>query len=141
MASPEDLDALRSATRTAMVGLSTPADVRRAMAGEPGWDARVWSRLSGELGLPGLMLPERLGGAGLTLVELATVFEETGAALLCAPLFATAGLAVPLLQALGGDDALAEYTGGIAAALARPPWRAPATVTTCASSAPATAGA
>lgn len=114
MVSPEELDALRSATRTAMAGLSTPADVRRAMAGEPGWDARVWSRLSGELGLPGLMLPERLGGVGLTLVELATVFEETGAALLCAPFFATAGLAVPLLQALG-DDALAEYAGGIAA--------------------------
>jgi alkylation response protein AidB-like acyl-CoA dehydrogenase len=115
MASLEDLDALRAATRAAMAGLSTPADVRRAMAGEPGWDGRVWSRLSGELGLPGLMLPAHLGGAGLTLVELATVFEETGAALLCAPLFATAGLAVPLLQALGDDDALAEHAGGIAA--------------------------
>lgn len=114
MLSPEDLDALRATTRAAMVALSTSADVRRAMAGEPGWDAGVWRRLSGELGLPGLMVPEHLGGTGLTLVELATVFEETGAALLCAPFFATAGLAVPLLQALG-DDALSEHASAIAA--------------------------
>ena len=44
------------------------------------------------------------------------MFEETGAALLCAPLFATVALAVPLLQALDGD-ALAEHAGAIAAGI------------------------
>jgi alkylation response protein AidB-like acyl-CoA dehydrogenase len=113
--SPDDLDVLRATTRTALTELSGSADVRRAMASEQGWDAQVWTRLAGELGLPGLLLPEAFGGADLTLVELATVFEEAGAALLCAPLFATAALAVPLLVALGDDAVLAEHADAIAA--------------------------
>ena len=45
--------------------------------------------------------------------ELAIVFEEAGASLLCAPLFPTAGLAVPLLKALGNEAALARTGSAI----------------------------
>jgi acyl-CoA dehydrogenase len=112
---PEERDLLRAAVRDALSRLSSSADVRAAMATERGYSALVWQRLSGELGLAGVTLPEELGGSGLTEAELAIAFEEAGASLLCAPLFATAGLAVPLLTALGDEAALARYGPAIAA--------------------------
>jgi alkylation response protein AidB-like acyl-CoA dehydrogenase len=113
--SVEDSELLRASIRAALARLSGPADVRRAMATARGFDAAVWRRLAGELGLPGLMLPTDLGGGGFTAAELAIVFEEAGAALLCAPLFGTAGLAVPLLQALGDEAALRRWGPAVAA--------------------------
>jgi acyl-CoA dehydrogenase len=112
--SAEDSDLLRAAVRDALSQLSSPADVRRAMATERGYEDRVWRRLAGEMALPGLVLPEKLGGGGLTEAELALALEEAGASLLCAPLFATAGLAVPLLTALGDESALARFGSAIA---------------------------
>jgi acyl-CoA dehydrogenase len=110
----EDADLLRAGVRDALEHLSTSADVRRAMATARGYEEQLWRRLAGELGLPGLTLPAELGGSELTEEELAIAFEEAGARLLCAPLFATAGLAVPMLQALGDSAALAQYGPPIA---------------------------
>jgi alkylation response protein AidB-like acyl-CoA dehydrogenase len=105
----EDSELFRSTVRAALSQLSSAADVRRAMATARGFDDQVWHRLSRELGLAGLTLPETLGGGGFTEAELAIVFEEAGASLLCAPLFPTAALAVPLLQALGDEAAMARF--------------------------------
>jgi acyl-CoA dehydrogenase len=110
----EDSDLLRSTVRDALKRLSTSGDVRRTMATARGFEEPVWNRLAGELGLPGLMLPAKFGGGELTEAEMAIAFEEAGARLLCAPLFATAGLAVPLLQALSDDAAIARYAPAIA---------------------------
>jgi alkylation response protein AidB-like acyl-CoA dehydrogenase len=96
----EDSELFRSAVRAALTRLSSAAAVRRALASPLGFDDQVWQRLSRDMGLPGLTLPEKLGGGGFTEAELAIAFEEAGASLLCAPLFATAALAVPLLRAL-----------------------------------------
>ncbi|MGW2817794.1 acyl-CoA dehydrogenase family protein [Streptomyces sp. NPDC001415] len=80
-----------------------PQDVKSAARTPVGHDAALWGRLAGELGLPGLALPEEYGGAGCTTTELALACEETGRALLPSPLLATAVLAAPLIAALGTD--------------------------------------
>ncbi|MER7000084.1 acyl-CoA dehydrogenase family protein [Streptomyces sp. NPDC000410] len=86
--------------RTLRAALSRP----EAPPGPPGrGDPQLWARLSAELGLPGLALPEAYGGVGCGLVELALAFEEAGRALVPSPLFATAGLAAPLIAALGSE--------------------------------------
>jgi alkylation response protein AidB-like acyl-CoA dehydrogenase len=92
---------------------------RRAMQSELGHDGALWSRLSGDLGLAGLIIPERLGGAGLGWVEVAAVSEELGATLAPVPLFSTVCLATSALLACGplADDALAAIARGETAAL------------------------
>jgi alkylation response protein AidB-like acyl-CoA dehydrogenase len=105
----EDLRLLRDSLREAFAQLSPPAEVRRQMATAQGWDRAVWRRLCSELGIAGLMVPEELGGGGFSAAELGVVFEEGGRFLLCAPLLATAGLAVPLLLALGDREACKRY--------------------------------
>jgi alkylation response protein AidB-like acyl-CoA dehydrogenase len=105
----EDLRLLRESLREAFARLSPPAEVRTQMATGQGLDPEVWRRLCRELGLAGLMVPEELGGGGFSAAELGVVFEEAGRVLLCAPLLATAGLAVPLLLALGDPEACKRY--------------------------------
>ena len=62
----EDSDLLRATVRGALSKLSSSADVRRAMESPLGYEEPVWRRLTRELGLAGLTLPEELGGSGLT---------------------------------------------------------------------------
>jgi alkylation response protein AidB-like acyl-CoA dehydrogenase len=91
---------------------------RRAMQSELGHDGALWSRLAGDLGLAGLVIPERLGGAGLGWVEVAAVNEELGAALAPVPFFSTVCLATSVLVACpGADAALAAIARGETAAL------------------------
>jgi alkylation response protein AidB-like acyl-CoA dehydrogenase len=52
--------------------------------------AHAWARLAGELGLTGLAVPERYGGAGAGLAEVAVAVEETGRVLFPAPYLSTA---------------------------------------------------
>ena len=63
------------------------------MATEQGYDPKTWAQLAGQLGLQGLVVPEKYGGSGAGPVELALACEEMGRALLCAPYFASAVLA------------------------------------------------
>jgi alkylation response protein AidB-like acyl-CoA dehydrogenase len=90
---------------------------RRAISSELGHDGALWSRLSGDLGLAGLVIPERLGGAGLGWIEVAAVSEELGATLAPVPFFSTVGLATSALLACAADDTLAAVARGETAAL------------------------
>lgn len=80
-----------------------PDEVKAAVRTAPGHDTALWHRLSAELGLPGLAVPEEYGGVGCGPAELALACEETGRVLLPSPLLATAALAAPLLLALGTE--------------------------------------
>ncbi|MEV6878239.1 acyl-CoA dehydrogenase family protein [Amycolatopsis sp. NPDC051128] len=106
---------LRQVLRTFLDRHSAEPDVRRLMATDEGYDARVWRRLGGELGLPGLAIPEEYGGSGFGYAELGLVFEETGRALLCAPYFGTVALAAEVLLRAGDEAAAKDLLPGIAA--------------------------
>jgi alkylation response protein AidB-like acyl-CoA dehydrogenase len=78
-----------------------------------GTDPDAWRQL-GELGLPGIAVPERFGGGGGSLVDQGVVLEEMGRALCGVPYFSTAVLAAQtLLAAPDGDPVAAELLGGI----------------------------
>jgi alkylation response protein AidB-like acyl-CoA dehydrogenase len=72
----------------------------------------VWKRLAGELGLCGLGVPERLGGAGAGLGEVAVAVAEAGRVLLPLPVLSTALAGAVLGEA--ADPGTAGVLTGIA---------------------------
>jgi alkylation response protein AidB-like acyl-CoA dehydrogenase len=107
-------EALKQGARRFLAAHSSPAQVRRAMQSETGHDPEAWRRISSELGWPSLIIPEAYGGAGLGLVELIAILEETGRALLCAPLFSGVCLGTQALLAGGNEAQKRELLPGIA---------------------------
>ncbi len=89
----EEQEELRRVVRGFLEDTSPSAEVRRLMETPEGYDPKVWTQLSEDLGLPAVHIPEEYGGQGFTFVELGIVLEEMGRALLCAPYFASIALA------------------------------------------------
>jgi alkylation response protein AidB-like acyl-CoA dehydrogenase len=100
-----DARLLQTTAREVFTELFGSQRLRELMATPSGWDRRSWQRLTGELGVAGLMVDESLGGSGLTARELGLIFEEAGRCLGGGPMFAVAGLAIPLLLFSGDTDA------------------------------------
>ncbi len=111
----EEREQLRRTVRDLLTDKSPESEVRRLMETDRGYDEAVWRQLSDQLGLPGLAIPEEHGGSGFGPLELSVVFEEMGRALLCAPFFATVGLAANVLLQTDDDAARKEHLPGIAA--------------------------
>ncbi|MET7939147.1 acyl-CoA dehydrogenase family protein [Streptomyces sp. NPDC005302] len=116
---------IRRTLREVLAKRCGPDDLRAAAHSPEGHDRALWETLSRQLGLAGLALPERYGGIGCSVTELALACEESGRFLAPTPLLATAALAAPLILALGGEDQRAALlprlaSGGLTAALAVP---------------------
>jgi alkylation response protein AidB-like acyl-CoA dehydrogenase len=95
---------LRSAVRKFCADNFDEPTVRALMESEPTFDAKVWARLGGELGVLGLSVPEADGGVGGSLVDQAVAVEELGASLACGPVFGTVFLAIPALVAASSGE-------------------------------------
>lgn len=109
-------DDLRASVR-ALVEKQAPWDavLRRTDTGRddpPGQvDADLWKRLTQEIGVAGLAVPEERGGAGASWREAAVVAEELGRAVAPVPFLGTA-VATALLLGTGEDDLLAAVAAG-----------------------------
>jgi alkylation response protein AidB-like acyl-CoA dehydrogenase len=107
-------DELRQVVRR-LLGESAGPGAAMALADEPvAYDPRLAARLAGELGVYGLGVPERFGGAGFGMLELGVVFQEAGRAALGAPLLSPVLAADLLLQAA---QAAAPGADGLAGAM------------------------
>jgi acyl-CoA dehydrogenase len=104
---------LRAAVRDLCDDHSSDAQLRRMTELPGGFDPELWQKVAA-MGLTGLAVPEKFGGAGCGWVEVGVVLEEFGRALLPVPYLSTAVLAVAALAELGDDDANAEYLPRIA---------------------------
>lgn len=90
----------------------------RAVAEEgSGIDAALWSTVA-EMGWPAITVPEAFGGLGLGRTELVLLMEAAGERLAPLPLWSTACLAVPVLLAVGSQEAQATLLPRIAAGAA-----------------------
>jgi alkylation response protein AidB-like acyl-CoA dehydrogenase len=110
----EEQDELRRMVGRFLEEKSPETEVRRLMATTEGYDPAVWSQMAEQLGLQSLAIPEEYGGAGYSYVELIVIFEEMGAALLCAPYFSTVALGANALLTSGDEFAMSKFLPGIA---------------------------
>lgn len=93
---------------------SSEVDVRRAIASSEQYDINLWRRVSHDLELTGLIIPDELGGSGGTQIELGLAFEEMGRSLACVPYFSTVGLGVNALLISGDTKAMERHLPRIA---------------------------
>jgi alkylation response protein AidB-like acyl-CoA dehydrogenase len=119
-------DEIRGALRELLRKRCGPGESRNAADTPPGYDPALWTALAEQLGLPGLALPEKYGGVGCSVTELALACEETGRVLAATPLLGTAVLVAPLVLALGTEAQRADLlpriaSGSLTATLAAPP--------------------
>ncbi|PXY20815.1 acyl-CoA dehydrogenase family protein [Prauserella muralis] len=120
----DEARALREAVRALLARHSDP---RTAAEAPHGYDDKLWSLLCEQIGVAGLAIPERHGGAGATLAEVCVVLHELGRTLTPSPLLGSAVLAATALQATGDERVCARLLpaiadGGSVAALA---WSGP----------------
>lgn len=109
----EDEDALRAAVRALLTDRSDPATVLAGLESAVAYDTGLWHSLATEIGAAGLLVPEKLGGAGATAREAAVVLEELGRSVAPVPYLTSAVLAVTAL--LGCDHDRADVTAPLAA--------------------------
>jgi alkylation response protein AidB-like acyl-CoA dehydrogenase len=88
---------LKDTIRRFLVEQCPASTVRAVMESETGHDEALWRGL-GDLGLLGLVIPERFGGAGLELLDLALAAEELGYAATPGPFLGAAMAIVGLLE-------------------------------------------
>jgi alkylation response protein AidB-like acyl-CoA dehydrogenase len=101
----EEQQLLQQTVRQFLENECPATHVRALFEGETGFDPALWKGMV-EMGVAGLHLPERFGGAGLELIDLAIVSESLGWGAAPGPFLghALAGLAIQL----GGSEAQKE---------------------------------
>jgi alkylation response protein AidB-like acyl-CoA dehydrogenase len=107
-------DELRRTLRRLLTESAGAQDVISRASLPTASDHKLTARLAREIGVHGLCVPERLGGAGFGMVELGVVFQEAGRAALGAPLLSPA-LATGLLLESVEDDTSGSLLRRIAA--------------------------
>lgn len=115
----EEQRMMAQALRAVLDDVCTGADLRRILnASQGSADRRSlrWQRLV-ELGLPGALAVESIGGLGCDEIDFVLLAEEAGRAALPESLIEHAGVAVPLLQEVHQSAAAAD--GVMAAVLAQ----------------------
>lgn len=105
----EEQEQLRDLVRGFLAEKAPSEAVRRWMASDQGYDSDLWRQMAQQLGLQGLALPERFGGAGYGLPELAIVLEEMGRKLVPSPFFPTIALAAQALLCSEDEAACRQY--------------------------------
>jgi len=106
--------ALRDTVRRFLAEKAGIAGHVRPLLDDPaGLTTAVWRGLA-ELGATGLLVPEELGGAGMTMVEAGIVLEELGAALHPGPALSTIVAATRALSRMSAAGNAARLLTGIA---------------------------
>jgi alkylation response protein AidB-like acyl-CoA dehydrogenase len=124
----EEQDMLRETVR-GVCERYAPVPVIRALEDHPvGYPEDLWRQL-GELGLLGLTLPEEYGGAGMTMLDAAIVYEELGRSLAPTPHFVSSVLSAGAILHAASDAHKAEWLPKIASgeAILTPAWLEPDT--------------
>ncbi|WP_093797439.1 acyl-CoA dehydrogenase family protein [Streptomyces sp. Wb2n-11] len=108
-------DDLRAAVRSLLADRCDHATVLTRAESDTPYDPRLWGSLATEMGLAGLLVPEKLGGQGATHREAAVVLEELGRSVAPTPYLTGAVIAAETLLGCDTEDgAVGELLGALA---------------------------
>lgn len=117
-------DSLRESVRSTIARHLDPATVA-ALYDAPDTDvSALWKALGTDLGLAGLIIPEKLAGAGATAREAAVVLEELGRSVAPVPFLSSSVVATTLLLAARDSQHLPDIADGSRTAVLVQPWSA-----------------
>lgn len=108
-------DELRSAVRSVLADAVASGATRAAVDGDlsvTGEETLTLWQTMVELGWPGVLVPESLGGLGLGLVDAVVVLEELGRVTAPGPFLSSAISATVAARALGLDDLVRDLGAG-----------------------------
>ncbi|MDQ3053018.1 MAG: acyl-CoA/acyl-ACP dehydrogenase [Actinomycetota bacterium] len=104
----EDQEALRTAVRDLLSDHASWASVLARAETDAPYDISLWERLSHDLGVTGLLIPEEFGGAGGNARDLAVISEQLGAFVAPVPFLGSAVLATAALVAVRSEPVASE---------------------------------
>jgi len=99
----EDQLLFQSTVRDFLANECTPEHIREVWETGTARSPKLWSMLA-ELGIAGLLVPEKYEGMGMDEIDFVLLQEEAGYAALAEPVISTAAVAAPLLVELGSEE-------------------------------------
>jgi hypothetical protein len=99
----EEQQQLKNSAREFLTGECPTTFVRKVMASEDGAAAELYAQIA-KLGWQGLIVPEKFGGAGLAMLDMAMLLEEQGYAAMPGPFLFSSVLAASALKEFGTDE-------------------------------------
>lgn len=101
----DELGLMAQTVRSVMAAESPASRVAAVADGPDDYDVKLWQVLSSDLGITGLLVPDRFGGLGLGWREARVILAELGRGLACVPYLPSCVIAPAVL--LSGDSAVA----------------------------------
>lgn len=93
----EEQEMLRKSARDFLSAECPKSVIKEIEAGDLGYSPQLWRKMA-DLGWMGIALPEEHGGAGLSLLDLAILFEEFGRAAMPGPMLSSAIAALAIAE-------------------------------------------
>jgi alkylation response protein AidB-like acyl-CoA dehydrogenase len=110
----EEQEMLKKSARDFLSAECPKSLIRQIEESELGYSPELWEKMAG-LGWMGLALPEKYGGAGLSLLDLAVLFEEFGRAAVPGPMFCTTALGALPIRDWGTEEQKKAFLPKVAA--------------------------
>ncbi|MGO9603001.1 MAG: acyl-CoA dehydrogenase family protein [Candidatus Binataceae bacterium] len=109
----EEQQQLKESARDLLTGECPTTAVRKAMASDDGSLPDLYREIA-KLGWTGLIVPEKFGGAGLGMLDMAVLLEEQGYAAMPGPFLFSSVLAAEALARGGSDELNSKWLRAIA---------------------------
>ena len=109
----EEQQQLKESARAFLSGECPTTFVRKTMATDDGYPRELYDHIA-KLGWTGLIVPEKYGGAGLGMLDMAMVLEEGGYAAMPGPFLFSSMLAASALKLSGSEKLNSKWLTALA---------------------------
>src|SRR5271166_5943446 len=109
----EEQHQLKESARAFLSGECPTTFVRKVMATDDGYPRELYAHIA-KLGWTGLIVPEKFGGAGLGMLDMAMILEEGGYAAMPGPFLFSSALAAGALKLSGSEQLKAKWLTALA---------------------------